>query len=248
MRNGFSLVELSIVLVILGLLTGGILAGQSLIRAAELRSLNTDAQRYTTAVHTFRDKYFGLPGDFTQATRFWNSAGGTGADNACWAAQTATAPATCNGNGDGMLTSNAIVGQIRESMLAWKHLGNAGLIEGNYLGRGATSVTAGLCSQGGTDCPRLKLDNMLMHFAYNATAGTIAYGHFLWGRTESTATFLKPEEAWNVDTKLDDGRPHSGIVFSNGEASCATDDDTTEKSATYNVQNTTKSCPFRMKF
>ncbi|PZP83692.1 MAG: type II secretion system protein, partial [Azospirillum brasilense] len=56
--HGFSLVELSIVLVILGLLTGGILGGQSLIRAAELRTISTDANRYITAAQTFRDKYF----------------------------------------------------------------------------------------------------------------------------------------------------------------------------------------------
>lgn len=46
MRHGFSLVELSIVLVILGLLVGGVLTGQSLIRAAELRSVSTEFQKY----------------------------------------------------------------------------------------------------------------------------------------------------------------------------------------------------------
>ncbi len=55
--NAFSLVELSIVLVILGLLVGGVLSGQSLIRAAELRSITEDYARYVTATHTFKDKY-----------------------------------------------------------------------------------------------------------------------------------------------------------------------------------------------
>ena len=71
MQRGFSLVELSIVLVILGLLTGGILAGQSLIRASELRAVSTEFQRYVAAVNTFRDKYFMLPGDMSNATAFW---------------------------------------------------------------------------------------------------------------------------------------------------------------------------------
>ncbi|PZU43073.1 MAG: prepilin-type cleavage/methylation domain-containing protein, partial [Sphingomonas sp.] len=65
--HGFSLVELSIVLVILGLLTGGILGGQSLIRAAEIRSIGVDFNRFSTATYTFRDKYMGLPGDITNA-------------------------------------------------------------------------------------------------------------------------------------------------------------------------------------
>ena len=68
--KGFSLVELSIVLVILGLLIGGILTGQSLIRAAELRSVTTQYQGYVTAVNTFRDKYFALPGDMPNAIDF----------------------------------------------------------------------------------------------------------------------------------------------------------------------------------
>jgi prepilin-type N-terminal cleavage/methylation domain-containing protein len=70
-QSAFSLVELSIVLVILGLLVGGVLMGQSLIRAAELRRVVTDYNKYTTAVQSFRDKYFALPGDMTNAQNFW---------------------------------------------------------------------------------------------------------------------------------------------------------------------------------
>ena len=72
-KQGFSLVELSIVLVILGLLTGGILTGQSLIRAAELRSVTTEFQKYQTAMMTFRDRYMALPGDMRNATAFLGS-------------------------------------------------------------------------------------------------------------------------------------------------------------------------------
>ena len=70
-KKAFSLVELSIVLVILGLLVGGILSGQSLIRAAQLRSVTADYTRFVTAVNTFRDKYFALPGDMTNAQSVW---------------------------------------------------------------------------------------------------------------------------------------------------------------------------------
>jgi len=67
-RSAFTLVELSIVLVILGLLVGGTLTGQSLIHAAELRSVVKDYEKYKTAMHVFEDKYFALPGDMTNAT------------------------------------------------------------------------------------------------------------------------------------------------------------------------------------
>ncbi len=79
MRHGFSLVELSIVLVILGLLTGGILAGKSLMRASELRAVSTEYQRYLTAAQSFRGKYFELPGDFSKAQSFWGIAHATAA-------------------------------------------------------------------------------------------------------------------------------------------------------------------------
>ena len=58
--RGFSLVELSIVLVILGLLVGGVLGGQALIRSSEIRSLIVDKDKYITAVQTFKNKYNGL--------------------------------------------------------------------------------------------------------------------------------------------------------------------------------------------
>src|SRR4051812_28937287 len=102
LRAGFTLVELSIVLVILGLLVGGVLTGQSLIRAAELRAITTEQNRYVTATHTFRDKYFALPGDMTNATAYW----GTSGNCPGLAAQGNTTPATCNGNGDGKISGN----------------------------------------------------------------------------------------------------------------------------------------------
>lgn len=61
MRRAFSLVELSIVLVILGLLVGGILAGRALIHASELRGVHTEFNQYKTAVMAFRNKYLLYP-------------------------------------------------------------------------------------------------------------------------------------------------------------------------------------------
>lgn len=69
---GFTLLELSIVLIIIGLLVGGVLVGRSLIRAAELRATITQIEQLQTAVRTFQEKYNALPGDIQafQATAF----------------------------------------------------------------------------------------------------------------------------------------------------------------------------------
>src|SRR5271170_5107299 len=70
--GGFTLVELSIVLVIVGLITGGVLVGQDLISAAATRAQISQIEKYQTAVNTFRGKYGYLPGDIPApyATQF----------------------------------------------------------------------------------------------------------------------------------------------------------------------------------
>ena len=93
-NKGFTLVELSIVLVILGLLVGGVLSGQSLIRAAELRSITAQQQRFVTSINAFRDKYFALPGDMTNAQSFWGVANAT--PSTCYSTA-GTGTQTCNG-------------------------------------------------------------------------------------------------------------------------------------------------------
>ena len=73
MQKAFSLVELSIALVILDLLVGRVLSGQSPIHAAELRAVTQEEQKFLAATHTFRDQYLSLPGDMTNATAFWGT-------------------------------------------------------------------------------------------------------------------------------------------------------------------------------
>lgn len=217
--SGFTLVELSIVLVILGLLVGGVLAGQSLIRAAELRSVTTQYNGYIAAVNSFRDKYFALPGDMANATAFW------GKDNTNCSSDSGTAATngTCNGNADGTISvASAGANSRSEIYAAWKHLALAGLIEGNYTGLSGTG--GAYESNIGSNVPRAKLNNAgwTIYNLGDATVtstnmfegtygnvlmfGTYAAGSQTWGYA------LKPEEAWNLDTKMDDGRPGLGAV------------------------------------
>jgi len=73
-RSGFTLIELSIVLVIIGLLVGGVLVGRELITAAEMRKDISLFEKIDAAVNTFRGKYDCLPGDCAKATSFFTGA------------------------------------------------------------------------------------------------------------------------------------------------------------------------------
>src|SRR5665213_289434 len=80
---GFTLIELSIVLVIIGLIVGGILVGQDLIKAAEVRAQISQIEKYNQAVNTFRAKFGGLPGDLpaVYANQFGFIPRGSGCNN-----------------------------------------------------------------------------------------------------------------------------------------------------------------------
>ena len=163
---GFTLVELSIVLVIIGLIVGGIFVGKELIRASQLNSVLRDLDKYNSAVLTFKDKYGKLPGDISNATQFWGSAGGSGppddATTNCYGVGNAGAiplgsKLTCNGNGNGMISggiysfdgvtdcsnNHYIYGLLcdYEQFAVWQHLANAGLDSGVYTPTRAGSAS-----------------------------------------------------------------------------------------------------------
>lgn len=229
-RAAFTLVELSIVLVILGLLVGGVLSGQSLIRAAELRSVATDKDRFATALYAFRDKYLALPGDMPNAFAFWGAACGTD-DTAANDPENA-----CNGNGNGIIRSFS--NTENEHLLVWEHLSRAGLIEGSFDGTG--TLVSGYLQISASNLPASKLSNHYWLLSSGPCEGcgvpissgadednyrVLAIGalthpdytpdpYFLSGGT------LTRSEAWNLDKKLDDGLAERGRVLgghSNGD-------------------------------
>ena len=227
-KQAFSLVELSIVLVILGLLVGGVLSGQSLIRAAELRSISSDYSRYIAASQSFRDKYFALPGDMTNATAFWQEAHAT---PATCRTTVGTGTATCNGNGNGTIASFSL--GVDEHFRAWQHLANAGLIEGTYTGvTGAAHASED--ANPAVNVPRGRISNSGFGFNPVGSVTNAADTNYFVGNYGNAMHFggngaanmyyplIKPEEQWNLDTKMDDGLPHQGFVRSFKTASTLT--------------------------
>lgn len=252
--RGFSLVELSIVLVILGLLTGGILSGQSLIRAAEIRSLATQYGQHVAAIHSFSDKYMALPGDMREATRFW------GKDNTNCPGHTGTTAAdgVCNGDGNGsvLLVTGGAGSTTQEAFQFWRHLAKAGLVEGSYTGIAGAARSSE--SVFGVNVPHARISNAgwgvrdygstaAAHFALSSLGNHLAVGR-LDGSGWPHEAALRPEEAWNIDTKMDDGKPARGRVFAPQWQNCTTATARTELTAEYNVSDSTLRCGLWMKW
>ncbi|MAR56590.1 MAG: hypothetical protein CMM93_05350 [Rickettsiales bacterium] len=256
MRHAFSLVELSIVLVILGLLTGGILTGQSLIRAAELRSVTTEYNRFQTAIQSFRNKYFALPGDMRNAITFWgddvtNCSDGVAGNNG--------SPGTCNGNGDGIYSSPASGNATGETFQFWKQLGLAGLVEGTYTGLAGSA--GGRDYDHGINSPASKFPNAGWGVWYLKTVGTTGVnydfavfdGNVLTvggddGNVGSDYRVFSGEEAWNIDTKIDDGKPGYCKLIGSTIGSCTTETRIENfATAQYNLTVSGAACSLRFK-
>lgn len=245
--RAFTLVELSIVLVILGLLVGGVLAGQSLIHAAELRAVGREYQQYQTALGAFKDKYLALPGDMPNAVRYWGAQDGStndGMDAVCAGLSTpAPGTATCNGDGNGLIAQS---GRLYESFRAWQHLQNAGLVEGRLEG------VMGDAAEVGRNVPRSKISNAGWQFFGLGTGQFDPAGYFyaeygssfFFGGNNANMWTQHPvisaEDAYNIDMKLDDGKPHTGrmMAYKNAWAPACT----TTTNQDYALGNTNKGC------
>ena len=220
-HSGFSLVELSIVLVILGLLVGGILTGQHLIRAAEIRAQMNQIEQFQTATLTFRDKYLALPGDLPNASAF-----GFG-----------TSAALHNGNGDGtldnatyayMTTVYSYHNYFKESANFFLHLAESGMAEGSFVGfTGDGHNTTQTIAMQRERYPESKIGEALViptHFGYRNGYDSDKDKHIQGGHgfgiaiidEDQTNPFMSGnigwEDAWQIDQKRDDGLPYSGNI------------------------------------
>lgn len=183
-QGGFTLIEIAIVLVIIGLLLGGVLKGQELINTARVRALNNTVDGVTAAWFSFQDRYRAFPGDYTQATV--NLPG--------------IAAAAGNGDGDGQVDSDA------ERNNVWVHLEAAGYLTGGYDDETLT-VAADDYACNVSQCPDngFGVGMNLSHGALRQSGGATAH-ELISGRG------IPVEVIAELDRKVDDGQAGSGAM------------------------------------
>lgn len=218
----FTLIELSIVLVIIGLIVGGVLVGQDLIRAAGVRAQISQIEKYNTAVNTFLGKYDALPGDISDpnASKFGLQARGLYPGE---------------GDGNGIIKGafgnwlGAVGGYYQtagETVMFWVDLSAAGLIEGGFTAASPNTIPG--CSASlniNSYLPTAKVGNSNYVYVFSpgaygdSTTGPNYFGVMsfqalcgAYGLPVASPS-LTVMQAFNIDKKTDDGLPQSVRVL-----------------------------------
>ncbi len=256
---GYSFLEICIVLTVMGLLIGLIITSRGLIHTYELRSVNSQREKYVSAAENFRSKYKYLPGDIPNATSFWGiAAGATGNDATCRNATASYNIKTCNGNGNGRIESNLQWPGGMELLRIWQHLANAEMIDGRYTGR----LTSPGDTRDTTNSPSAKIPNAIWEIYWFGSQTSRPccfdgeYGNAVW-LSASPDTFgsaatpvLNNPDLFYIDSKYDDGLPAQGtivvyVVTGYTLADCTLDSapvTNTSFNATYDLSKTEPTC------
>lgn len=243
-NSGFTLVELSIVLVIIGFLVAGVSAGASMIKQAQVRSVISDMIGFQASYNGFVARFNKVPGDMDIGSAYWPGA------NNC-----AVTPLNCNGNGNGVIqfaTGARGNGTGDETERAWKHMSLAGVIS-QGIPELADTFTQ---TQVGLTAPSTRLSGVGFMMGSN-TLGTGVTSPFslttnlilIGGENTNNSLVngaLSPEDAFNLDVKLDDGIVSGGTfqgantgffrtINGAGSATCL-------NGVNYNITVTTDEC------
>ncbi len=188
-QSGFTLVEIAIVLVIIGLLLGGVLKGQELINSAKVKNFAQDFRNIPLFIYGYQDKYKALPGDDAVAATHV-----TGATNA-------TTPASAQGNG--VINGNWDTTTLTdESMLFWQHVRLAGLATGGTV-VAANNTYWPVNAEGG----RIGIESGSANYILNTDGTTYLQGSYVVCSTGILGKFAK-----QLDTTMDDGNTQTGSM------------------------------------
>jgi hypothetical protein len=213
-RQGFSLIQIAVVLTIVGLIIGGVIVGQDLIKAAGISATITQVQKYNAAVVMFDTKYSALPGDLDFNT----------ANN--YKLNPPAGALVSGGDGNGLIESSGADKAyfLGEPVLFWSELSSAALIDGTYgnnatvSGAMATDITSASLANNYMPPAKLGHGNSINVASASRRNYFLISGFGNGHITAATGVYaaqtnsLTPQEAYTIDAKTDDGLPGSGSV------------------------------------
>lgn len=198
--SGFTLLEISISITLIAISVAAIMAGASLIKQAELRSVISDVSSIQSHISSFGLYYKALPGDMDDASNKL--------DNISYV--------TANGNADGRITYNQTNGEDNESLRAWQHLFMAGLVPVEYSGE---NVNQNAVLNDNIALSQIEEGSAGYYFDYSSWLGSDDANLIVLGKEDgdkmNDAAVLSPNDARSIDAKMDDGNPASGLVLAN---------------------------------
>ena len=192
-QSGFTLVEIAIVLVIIGLLLGGVLKGQELINSAKVKNMINDFRTTSALIYGYQDRFKSLPGDQTQTQL--DSAFGTGNATAC------SAGPNCAPN-NGRIDGDWNAGDVNsETYVLWQHLRLAN------LATGPTSMSDANYTPRNADGGRIGIESGI-----SSTGTATPWIASMRGSFYVCSDGILGRYARQIDTTMDDGNTASGSV------------------------------------
>ncbi len=199
-QQGFTLIEMSIVLVIIGLIIGGIVKGQEVVNGARLKSQVAQIDAIKGAVFTFQDKYSFLPGDYSGNSILGLGTIMDGNENGAIATNVATS---------GSLADSSDVSTGTEAPTAWVQLAVANLLAGiqtTPAGKPLSAATGAIYAG--------KAGNSYLWLAsFNSPYGPTTTIARLQAGTGAPGPILREQDAYTIDQKFDDGVPGTGSII-----------------------------------
>ena len=236
-NKGFSLVEMSVVIVITSLIVAGTVSAKNIIYSAKIRTVLSEYQSHETAIKSFKDIFHKLPGDMDNAYSYWGAECDSIASN-------------CNGNNNSVVNwnANSSGGKSRdnETHRAWQHLYLAGMLETPFTGK----VLGG-------DGDTAFATNTEMYFSQTGWGKYFIDGTYKLFNSESPSNYIilgsldqniwypmfSVKDAHNIDRKIDDGIANDGKLFSltggytNPNTNCSQSWRTNTSGENYNFSN-----------
>ncbi len=249
-KKAFSLVELSVVLIIIGLLAGSVSVASRLIEGARLQSVMKELNRIKTASNVFQTTYGALPGDLSNAMDYFSASdcdnidGGTASND------------KCNGDGNALIDLSNSETSCTERHNFWLHLAYAEILTAKVRDCSAYFKSTEF------DNLAISAQNITVAASNNADLGLYT-NFFVLGQTvaaslsgdadatyDNVGSIFTPAQAKKLDDKLDDGVAYTGLLQGfNGEdqagsqgSGCSSNAVNASNSTDYVTTNKTREC------